>query len=285
MLLGNLELLNKEKAISIVGSRNCTEYGRKYATLFANELSQKEYSIVSGMAIGIDTAAHIGAVNNIGRTIAVLGCGFNKIFPEENEWLFHKIVKNCGCVISEYPPNVDASKERFPDRNRIVSGLSEAVLIVEAEHRSGTSITAGYAKEQEKIVCCLPSNIDSKCGIGTNKLIQQGAKLVTTSNEIIELIKGNENYYCKRNRGNKENKSTKKNNRETSTINEIKKDTKIIPKEYKFIYDIIKERQLHINEICKISNKNITQISGILTMMEIEDLIEQLPGNQYKIKE
>lgn len=281
MLFGNVKLLNKEKKIGIVGSRDCTEYGRYYATLFANELSSKEFCIVSGMAKGIDTAAHIGTINEKGGTIAVLGCGFNKIVPKEKEWIFHKIIKSCGCIISEYPPDVEESKEKYPARNRIVSGLSDAVLIVEAEYRSGTSITARYAKEQGKIICCIPSNIDSKCGIGTNKLIKQGAELVTSSDDIIELIKRNENFYCKENRNNKTNECSKKNNKKI----ENKKDTKKIPKEYKFIYDIIKENQLNINEICKITNMNITQISGILTMMEIEELIEQLPGNQFKIKE
>lgn len=173
---GNIDLLNKEQTVAIIGSRDCTEYGRKYATLFAEELSKKDICIVSGMAIGIDAAAHIGAVTKKGRTIAVLGGGFNKIFPKENEWLFHKILANEGCIITEYAKDVEASKETFPIRNRIVSGLSKVVLVVEAEARSGTSITAALAKKQGRIVCCLPSNIDSKCGIGTNRLIKSRCK-------------------------------------------------------------------------------------------------------------
>lgn len=201
-----------------------------------------------------------------------MGGGFNKIYPKENEWLFHKILTNCGCIISEYPPNVDADKNNFPKRNRIVSGISDAVLVVEAEYRSGTSITAKYAKEQGKILCCLPSNIDNKCGIGTNRMIQEGAKLVIKPNEIVEFLK------CKEIK--KENMETNNNTRkqESSQIQNM-------PKEYEMVYNIIKEKQVHINDICKISKKDISQITPILTMLEIEGYIEQLVGNQFKIKE
>lgn len=274
MLFGDIELLNKDKMIGIIGSRDCTEYGRNQATFFARELSKKGYCIVSGMAIGTDTAAHIGAVSNIGRTIAVLGCGLNKIYPKENEWLFHKIIQNSGCIITEYEPNVEANKDTFPARNRIVSGLSNIILVVEAEHRSGTTITAGYAKEQGKIICCLPSNIDSKCGVGTNYLIQQGANLITTPSEIIELIKGNSQFYIKK----------RVNNKIKSDKEEIELLVREIPMEYKFIYDIIEKQQLHINEICKLSKKNITEVTGILTMLELEEFVEQLPGNIFRIR-
>lgn len=201
-----------------------------------------------------------------------MGGGFNKIYPKENEWLFHKILTNCGCIISEYPPNVDADKNNFPKRNRIVSGISDAVLVVEAEYRSGTSITAKYAKEQGKILCCLPSNIDNKCGIGTNRMIQEGAKLVIKPNEIVEFLQ------CKEIK--KENMETNNNTRkqESSQIQNM-------PKEYEMVYNIIKEKQVHINDICKISKKDISQITPILTMLEIEGYIEQLVGNQFKIKE
>ena len=201
-----------------------------------------------------------------------MGGGFNKIYPKENEWLFHKILTNCGCIISEYPPNVDADKNNFPKRNRIVSGISDAVLVVEAEYRSGTSITAKYAKEQGKILCCLPSNIDNKCGIGTNRMIQEGAKLVIKPNEIVEFLK------CKEIK--KENMETNNNTRkqESSQIQNM-------PKEYEMVYNIIKEKQVHINDICKISKKDILQITPILTMLEIEGYLEQLVGNQFKIKE
>ena len=160
----------------------------------------------------------------------------------------------------------------FPKRNRIVSGISDAVLVVEAEYRSGTSITAKYAKEQGKILCSLPSNIDNKCGIGTNRMIQEGAKLVIKPNEIVEFLQ------CKEIK--KENMETNNNTRkqESSQIQNM-------PKEYEMVYNIIKEKQVNINDICKISKKDISQITPILTMLEIEGYIEQLVGNQFKIKE
>ena len=222
-----------------------------------------------------------------GRTIAVLGGGFNKIYPKENEWLFHKILENCGCIISEYAPNVDADMKNFPKRIRIVSGIADAVLVVEAQYRSGTSITAKYAKEQERILCCLPSNIDNKCGIGTNRMIQEGAKLITKPNEIINLLHHKEKYKSIANENKKvKNKIIKE---ETNVNNNIKKEEypqiQNMPKEYEEIYSIIKEKQIHINEICKILKKDVSQIMPILTILEIEGYIEQLVGNEFKIKD
>lgn len=282
-ILGNYELLNKQQTVAIIGSRDCTEYGRKHATYFAQELSKEGICVISGMAIGIDTCAHIGAVENEGRTIAVLGGGFNKIYPKENEWLFHKILANNGCIITEHEPNVEADKRNFPKRNRIVSALSEVTLVIEAEYRSGTAITVGYAKKQRKIVCCLPSNIDSRCGIGTNIMLQEGAKLITKPNEIVEIVKDKNINIEKVNNMQPKNKSTKIKKTVNSKQNEkIKKE---IPKEYEEIYNIIGNKQLHINEICRISKKTMKEITTVLTMLELEDFIEQLPGNRFKVKE
>lgn len=282
-ILGNYELLNKQQTVAIIGSRDCTEYGRKHAAYFAQELSKEGICVISGMAIGIDTCAHIGAVENEGRTIAVLGGGFNKIYPKENEWLFHKILANNGCIITEHEPNVEADKRNFPKRNRIVSALSEVTLVIEAEYRSGTAITVGYAKKQRKIVCCLPSNIDSRCGIGTNIMLQEGAKLITKPNEIVEIVKGKNINIEKVNNIEPKNKTTKIKKKVNSNQNE--KIEKEIPKEYEEIYNIIGDKQLHINEICRISKKTMKDITTVLTMLELEDFIEQLPGNRFKVKE
>ena len=165
-VLGDESLLNKT-SLAIIGSRDCTEYGYMQAVRFSKEVAQQDICIVSGMAIGIDSAAHIGAKCEIGKTVAVLGGGFNNIFPEENEELFYGILEAGGCIISEYAPDVEADSENFPRRNRIVSGLSDGVLVVEARYRSGTSITARFAKHQGKKIFCVPSNIDSTTGYGT----------------------------------------------------------------------------------------------------------------------
>lgn len=289
-ILGDYTLINsKSPKVAIIGSRDCTEYGRKYAHIFAEELSKKDICIVSGLAIGIDTCAHIGAVENCGRTIAVLGGGFNKFYPKENEWLFHKILSNNGCIITEYPPDVEADKKNFPKRNRIVSGLSDITLVIEAEHRSGTSITAEYAKKQSKIVCCIPGSLESSRSIGTNRLIQQGAELITSPSEIIEILKNKETYQNKPKikNENKKEKTNKKSitNKLTQNNNKEQNPKKEIPKEYEEIYNIIKEKQKHINDICKITKKSMQEIEATITMLELEGLIEVLPGNQIKAKE
>lgn len=292
-ILGNYELLNKQRTVAIIGSRDCTEYGRKYAYLFTDELSKKDICIVSGLAMGIDTIAHIGAVKNIGRTIAVLGGGFNKLYPKENEWLFHKILANDGCIITEYAPNVEPDKRNFPKRNRIVSGLSDITLVIEAEYRSGTSITAEYAKKQKRIVCAIPGSLENSRSIGTNRLIKEGAKLVTLPSEIIEILKNTEEYKNKiytQEKDKKENqnrKITTKKSKNKKVENKTKEQIikKEIPKEYEGIYNLIKEKPIHINNLCKITKKTIQEISTILTMLELEGLIELLPGNEIKVKE
>ena len=157
--LGNTDLLNARHTIGIVGSRKCSEYGIKVANEFSQKLSEKGICIISGMAAGIDGIAHNAAIEECGKTIAVLGGGFNHIYPPENEWLFHKIVEKGGCVISEYSPEIEADKSKFPIRNRIISGLSDAVLVVEALFKSGSTITARLAKQEGKKVYAIPNNI------------------------------------------------------------------------------------------------------------------------------
>ena len=148
-------LLNEQKIVAIVGSRNCSEYGRKYANIFASELAKRGICVISGMAIGIDTSAHCGAMHEIGKTIAVLGGGFKYIYPSQNIWLYNNIIDVGGCVITEYEENEETKMSNFPKRNRLISGLADAVLVIEAEHRSGSKITATYAKIQKKKVYCL----------------------------------------------------------------------------------------------------------------------------------
>ena len=148
---GNSDLLN-QTSIAIVGSRKATEYGKKYATIFAKKLAKAGISIVSGMATGIDSIAHIYSMKEDGKTIAVLGSGFNNIYPKENYYLYQKILQNRGCVITEYPPETEVDMANFPRRNRMISGLSIGVLVVEARKRSGSTITAKYAIQQKKEV-------------------------------------------------------------------------------------------------------------------------------------
>ncbi len=182
---GNKEILN-EKSIAIIGCRDCSTYGKNAAREIAYELSNKGINIISGLAKGIDSFAHIGAVQAKGKTIAVLGNGLDTVYPKENVNLAKAIIDNDGALISEYIIGTKPEKMNFPARNRIVSGLSDGVVVIEAKQRSGSLITVDFALEQGKEVYALPGNIYSKNSIGTNELIKQGAKCITNIDDILE---------------------------------------------------------------------------------------------------
>lgn len=188
-VLGNKEIL-KHKGIAIVGARNASEYGRKVTLQFSRKLSENGINIISGLALGIDTCAHLGTLQNTskGKTIAVLGGGINKIYPKQNIELARNIIKRGGCIISEYPAESKPEKINFPQRNRIISGLSSGVLVVEASKKSGALITADFALEQGREVFAVPGNILSLTSVGTNNLIKQGAKLVSSYEEILSEL-------------------------------------------------------------------------------------------------
>lgn len=173
--LGNIELLNYRNNIAMIGSRNCSFYGQKAAKEFAYNLAKSDFCIVSGLAKGIDSFSHIGALNANGRTIAVLGSGLDIVYPKENQGLFDNIIRKGGLIISEYSLGTMPTKYNFPARNRIISGISDSVLVVEARRNSGTNITVDFALEQGKDVFAIPGNIYSKTSNGTNFLIQEGA--------------------------------------------------------------------------------------------------------------
>ena len=184
--LGNLELLNYKNNIAMIGSRNCSSYGERVAKDFAYNLAKEDICIVSGLAKGIDSFSHIGALNAKGKTIAVLGSGLDNIYPKENIKLVEEIIKNNGLIISEYPLGTKPLKYHFPARNRIISGLSDSVLVVEARKNSGTNITVDFALEQGKDVFVIPGNIYSKTSDGTNYLITEGAIPVLTYKDILD---------------------------------------------------------------------------------------------------
>ena len=249
---GNYELLNAN-SIAIVGTRKCTEYGKKYAARFAKELSQKGMCIVSGLAAGIDSIAHINSVEEPGKTIAVIGSGFKHIYPEENEWLFNKILENGGCVISEYNPDEKKDMANFPARNRIISGLALGVLVVEAPYRGGSTITAKHARIQGKEVFCIPNRLDESAGYSTNWLIQNGANLVMEPDDILQ-------HY------------------------ELQAQISV-PEEYEEVYNLVGTQPVSANEICKITSKKISEIMQTLFMLELDGYIKCIAGNKYIKKE
>lgn len=181
---GNKEILNN-KSISIVGCRKATDYGRKVARDFAYNLSKQDINIISGLAIGIDSEAHLGAVEANKKTVAILGNGLDTVYPKENIILSQKILDSGGAIISEYPLGTKPKKENFPARNRIISGMSNGLLVIEAKEKSGTLITVDFALEQGRDVFVVPGNIVSENSAGTNDLIKQGAKLVTDWRECV----------------------------------------------------------------------------------------------------
>ena len=179
---GNIEKLNN-KNIGIVGCRECTTYGKKSAEYFAYNLSKQNINIVSGLAKGIDSYAHLGSLNT-GNTIAVLGNGLDMLYPKENLELANEIIKRGGTIISEYPCGTKPDKMKFPARNRIISGISSGIIVIEAKEKSGTLITVDFALEQGRDVFVVPGNINSINSVGTNDLIKQGAMLVTTYEDV-----------------------------------------------------------------------------------------------------
>ena len=183
-VLGNVELLQR-KSIAIVGCRNCTKYGIENAYKFGYELATSNICVISGLAKGIDAYAHLGAVRAKGKTIAVLGSGLDVIYPPENAELYKEIIMNNGAIITEYPLGSKPEKYHFPERNRIISGLSDGVLVIEAKKKSGTMITVDFALEQGREVYAIPGNISSESSYGTNELIKEGAIPVTNVNDII----------------------------------------------------------------------------------------------------
>ena len=260
--LGNVELLNNKKIVAIVGSRKCSEYGRKYARYFAKELSKRNICIISGLAIGIDAAAHDGAVTEEGRTIAVLGGGLQHIYPTSNLWLFNRILENNGLIITEHSDEEETLLEGFPKRNRIITGIADAVLVVEANHRSGSKVSAEYAFKQGKKVYCIPRGLDEKNNSGIIELIENGAKIVSSPSKLIKDLYG-EKIDVK-------NRTDEKN-----------KKIKTIPVQYEKAYSILK-KELSREEISLKLNNSIREVNILLTHMEMEGFIVQTKANIFK---
>lgn len=262
--IGNIELLNKP-SLAIVGTRHITEYGTKNCKYFAQKIVEKDIPIISGMAIGTDSVAHKTALEYGGETIAVLPSGFKNVYPKGNINLFEKIINQNGLVITEYPPSVSANSDRFLERNRIVSGLSEGVLVIESAYRSGTSVTAKLAYQQGRVVMALPGRLDDSYGVGVNKLIQNGAKLVTDIDDIISLFP---QFIDKM-------RKTDINIQETFwNIND----------EYKEIVAILRGKTLSLEEIVQeTKEKNLREVINLLMNMEIEGIVEEKMGEGYTL--
>lgn len=244
--------------IAIVGSRNCSNYGKEVTKYLSVKLAQKGVNVISGMARGIDAHAHLGALSIGGYTTAVLGSGLDVIYPPENKGMFNKIIQN-GLVISEYPPGVGPEAVNFPARNRIISGLSQGVIVVEAAAKSGSLITVDFALEQGRDVFAVPGNITSKNSKGTNNLIKQGAKIITDVDSILEEYAG-----CWSMNG------------ESSLHNH-----KIaLSKKEELILSLINDNPVEIEFLCVKTCLKPDELNSLLTLLEIKGLINQVCGKK-----
>jgi DNA processing protein len=256
----------RQNCIAIVGSRNASYYGKKVAFKLAEQLARAGCTVVSGLARGIDSYAHKGALAVGGPTAAVLGNGLDIVYPRENYQLM-KEISDIGLLISEYPPGTSPLKGNFPARNRLISGLSIGVVVVEASERSGALITADFALEQNREVFAVPGNINSVTSSGTNSLIKQGAKIVNQMEDILEEFPGIEldiRHTKPDNGGLKENPAGKTE---------------------KKVMRLIGAQPVHIEQLLTESCLQINELNAILAFLEVKGFIEKLPGNYYVTKE
>lgn len=245
--------------IAVVGSRNATRYGLEIAKNLSRDLAQQSLVVVSGMARGIDSAAHWGALRAGGETIAVLGCGLGTIYPSENKELFQEISRQ-GAVISEFPVLTMPEPYRFPIRNRIISGLSLGTVVVEAAQRSGSLITANIAAEQGREVFAVPGSVNSFKSIGTHALIKQGAKLVESVEDIIEEL----------NLG-----------APAQNITAKKSEAVALGPQEEMILDKLGPYPVHIDELIQQLPLNASEVSSLLLQMELKGQIIQAPGKLF----
>ena len=265
-------------SITIVGSRNMTDYGRNMTKEIVRELTLAGMCIISGLAVGIDSVAHQTCLDYGGKTVAVLGSGLKKIYPKENKNLYRKIIENGGCAVSEQEPDSEVKKVNFPARNRIVSGLSLATVVIEATYRSGTNITANFAFEQGKKVFCIPNSIGNKNSSGTINLLKKGAKLITSGKEILyELgIIDEIDKYDELAELNRLNKIELLEQEELSQLDE----------QAKKIYFYIKDNKIVNSEImCNELKISIQNMNMYLTILELKGLILNKNGNKYVLRD
>ncbi|NMA58779.1 DNA-processing protein DprA [Clostridium cochlearium] len=252
---GNIEKINLNKNLAIVGSRDYSYYGENVTSIISREMAENNINIISGMAKGIDAFAHKYSLQANGYTCAVLGSGIDVIYPYVNKTIYYKLLEGGG-IISEFPPGTKPYPYNFPLRNRIISGLSDIVIVIEASEKSGSLITASCALEQGKDVMAVPGSIFSKKSIGTNKLIKDGADPFTTMEDIYNLL--NMNY--------REKFQAQKNN-----LNKIENK----------IYSVIEDTPIHIDDIVRVTKVDIKRLYEVLFELQFKNHITCLSGNYY----
>ena len=285
-------------SISIVGSRDAKDYGRKVSYRLSYQLAQRGLTVVSGLAKGIDTSAHRGALESGGRTIAVMGSGLSFIYPATNQYLAEKIAAS-GALISEFPMGVKPKPRNFPRRNRIISGLTLGTVVVEASNRSGALITARLAGEQGREVFAVPGEIFSELSTGTHKLINNGAKLINTVDDLLNELPP---YALNRIQSDapasqvpgvemeasQEQPTEKSDSKPAATQSPSKVQQPIqsapspdLTPDERTVFDAIEVPSSHIDTIVRTTQLPIGQVSSVLLMLELKGVVQQLPGKQF----
>jgi DNA processing protein len=254
-------------SIAIVGSRLPDRYGRRAAETLSSELASLGITIVSGLARGIDSFAQESAIKAGGRTIGVLGCGLDQIYPPENKKLYTDVSQN-GAVISEFNIGTAPIAQDFPRRNRIISGLSLGVVVVQASEKSGSLISASFALDQNKEVFAVPGHINHKLSRGTHWLIKRGAKLVETVEDIVSEIDSLRNLQGK----------------DLFEEDRREKILTTLTKSQKEVFSVLSRDPVHIDEINKLTGIEPSSILSTLLTLELNDVIVQLPGKHFQIK-
>lgn len=257
---GNLELLNS-KSVAIVGTRNPSAYGREITAEFSESIAKRGICVISGLAAGVDKISHENALKVQGKTIAVLGGGFNKIYPAMNTNLANEIFEK-GLILSEYSPSREPTRYTFPYRNRIISGLADCVLITEAGEKSGALYTKQYAQDEGKTIFAIPSNITNIRAVGTNKLIKtREAKCAISPDDILS-------EFCLSVEENK------------NTIKSVNQQISIVDKQ---ILDALEDKNQTFDELSVITGLDAKSLNSNLTMLQIRGLIKKLPGNEFSL--
>ncbi len=268
--IGNKELL-KNPCIAIVGSRKTTNYGMQIGFNIAKELSEQSITIVSGLAMGIDTVAHKGALLSKGSTIAVLGCGIDVNYPAHNYILKRNICEK-GLILSEFAPDTSPSSENFPIRNRIISGISLGVLVVQAAQKSGSLITAKYALEQNRLIFSIPGPLNNPMFAGNNNLIREGAILIRNAKDIIDEI----SPYIKTTKLNEHSF----NNMENSIASMIESNNTL---EQKILELLMKKGQADVDEICDELEIEPSSVISLLIQLEVSGKVKKMAQNVYSL--
>ncbi len=265
-----------EKCVAVVGSRNATEYGLSTTQEICRELAAAGVVVVSGMARGIDTAAHLGALAGGGRTVAVLGCGLDTVYPPENKSLFHRIAEN-GAIISEFPLAEPPIPSNFPVRNRIISGMSRATVVVEASKKSGSLITAGLALEQGREVFAVPGSVHSFRSSGTHGLLKQGAALAENAGDILDFLAGSLSPLPRvpvtgqKSPVSGQNRPEQDRNRATEAPD---------PEEG-MVLEALSPYPVHIDVLIRRLAMEPGYLSGLLLQLELKGLVRQDPGKMF----